>query len=232
MTKVLIISNDNIGKLMAGPGIRYWWFANILAKDHKVTLMIPNELENEEQKKLNFNVISYSKNKSKLIKKYYKQNDIIICQGIPSYILLGLIWYKKKLIFDLYAPNIIETLEQYKNSPISDLFLKKIITNTTLFLKTGNNFICANSRQKDLYSALLLANHRISVSYYKTDMNFDKLIKIVPYGIDPIIPTHRENVIKGIIKGIKKDDKVIIWGGGIWNWFDPITLIKALANIS
>jgi glycosyltransferase involved in cell wall biosynthesis len=35
-------------------------------------------------------------------------------------------------------------------------------------------------------------------------------------------------VLKGKVKGIGKDDFVIIWGGGIYNWFDPLTLVKAM----
>ena len=31
--------------------------------------------------------------------------------------------------------------------------------------------------------------------------------------------------------GIGADDKVILWGGGIYNWFDPLTLIRAVDRL-
>ena len=45
-------------------------------------------------------------------------------------------------------------------------------------------------------------------------------------------PVHTKNVLKGVITGIDKGDFVIIWGGGIYNWFDPLTLIKAMAKVT
>jgi glycosyltransferase involved in cell wall biosynthesis len=35
-------------------------------------------------------------------------------------------------------------------------------------------------------------------------------------------------VLKGVYKTIAADDKVILWGGGIWNWLDAPTLIRAM----
>ena len=32
-------------------------------------------------------------------------------------------------------------------------------------------------------------------------------------------------------KNIKPTDAVVYWGGGIWNWFDPIVVIKAIEDI-
>ena len=31
--------------------------------------------------------------------------------------------------------------------------------------------------------------------------------------------------------GIGPDDKVILWGGGVYNWFDPLTFIRAVARL-
>jgi glycosyltransferase involved in cell wall biosynthesis len=33
------------------------------------------------------------------------------------------------------------------------------------------------------------------------------------------------------VPGIGEDDKVILWGGGIYNWFDPLTLIRAIDKL-
>ena len=38
--------------------------------------------------------------------------------------------------------------------------------------------------------------------------------------------------MKGIIPGIARSDIVLIWAGGIWQWFDPITVIRAVGLVS
>jgi glycosyltransferase involved in cell wall biosynthesis len=42
---------------------------------------------------------------------------------------------------------------------------------------------------------------------------------------------HTKAVLKGVYKTIEANDQVILWGGGIWEWFDPITLIQALTEV-
>jgi glycosyltransferase involved in cell wall biosynthesis len=39
-------------------------------------------------------------------------------------------------------------------------------------------------------------------------------------------------VLKGIVEGIGQNDRVLLWGGGIWNWLDPLTPIRAVAELS
>ena len=39
-------------------------------------------------------------------------------------------------------------------------------------------------------------------------------------------------MLKGVVPGIAEDDKVLLWGGGVWNWLDPLTPIRAVAEIS
>jgi glycosyltransferase involved in cell wall biosynthesis len=33
------------------------------------------------------------------------------------------------------------------------------------------------------------------------------------------------------VPGIGADDKVILWGGGVYNWFDPLTLLRAVDRL-
>ncbi len=39
-------------------------------------------------------------------------------------------------------------------------------------------------------------------------------------------------LIQKMIPNYSKEDKVIIWAGGVWNWFDPLSAIKAVADVS
>ena len=44
-------------------------------------------------------------------------------------------------------------------------------------------------------------------------------------------PRRTRPVLRGVVPGIGADDKVVLWGGGIYNWFDPLTLIRAVDKL-
>jgi glycosyltransferase involved in cell wall biosynthesis len=54
------------------------------------------------------------------------------------------------------------------------------------------------------------------------------LIDICPFGIPDREPTKTREALRGVVEGIARDDKVVLWAGGVYNWFDPITLIRAI----
>ena len=47
----------------------------------------------------------------------------------------------------------------------------------------------------------------------------------MPFGLDDDPPRRTRPAIRGVVPGIGPDDKVVLWGGGIYNWFDPLTLV-------
>jgi len=44
-------------------------------------------------------------------------------------------------------------------------------------------------------------------------------------------PQAQHPVLKGVHPGIGDDDQVILWGGGVWEWFDPLTAIRAMPRV-
>jgi glycosyltransferase involved in cell wall biosynthesis len=66
---------------------------------------------------------------------------------------------------------------------------------------------------------------------YDEDETLDSLLTVVPFGIADELPVQKRHGIKGAVDGIGPDDKVILWGGGIYNWFDPLTLIHAVDRL-
>ncbi len=37
---------------------------------------------------------------------------------------------------------------------------------------------------------------------------------------------------KGVLPGIRSSDRLLLWGGGVWNWFDPLTVIRAVGRLA
>src|SRR5581483_9867505 len=92
-------------------------------------------------------------------------------------------------------------------------------------------FVCASERQRDLWLGALLAVGRIEPDAYRRDPSFHALVSIVPFGIDPIPPAPGHPVLKGVVPGIGVNDRVAVWAGGIWNWLDPVTVIRAVHRL-
>lgn len=214
MSRVLVISPDEIKKEMAGPAIRALELARHLEKEHKVTLVHrPQNLEN---------LIS--------------QNDVAICQhlALTQYHILSNC--NKSLVFDLYNLSMFECLEiaikeppQYQAlfgeyQPLLDVY-KEV-------LQRGDFFICANEQQRNFWLGMLVALGRIDIKRYKDSDNLKNLIDIVPFGIPDEPAAHTRNVLKGIYPQIKAEDKVIIWAGGVYDWLDPLTSIRAMHKIA
>jgi hypothetical protein len=78
---------------------------------------------------------------------------------------------------------------------------------------------------------LLEANGRVNPYTFSEDPSLRKLIDIVPYGLPNSAPQRSKPVIKGVWPGITLEDKVILWGGGLWAWLDPLTAIRAVEEV-
>jgi glycosyltransferase involved in cell wall biosynthesis len=63
---------------------------------------------------------------------------------------------------------------------------------------------------------------------YQIDPCLRNLVDVVPFGLTQAKPKHTKGAIKGVVPGIGAEDKILLWSGGIWDWFDPLTVIKAV----
>ena len=67
---------------------------------------------------------------------------------------------------------------------------------------------------------------------YDEDPALHKLIEPAPHGIRPDpLPEHATPAVRGVYAGISATDKLLIWNGGIIDWYDPATLLRAMAKI-
>lgn len=223
--KTLIISSDIIEAKMAGPGIRYWNFAIELSKHTDVTLLCPNECTLNA--KFSIKQISLS-----TLKEELKTADSVILQGITLWQYPFIKKAKVPTVVDLYDPFMFENFEVEKDSVnVNQLHLSSL-TIILDQLAAGDYFICASEKQRDLWIGMLTAINRINAKEYKINSSLEHLIGVVPFGITVDEPIHNKNVLKGVFPGINQDDKVLLWGGGIWDWLDPITAIKAVHVLS
>ncbi|MCL6087660.1 MAG: glycosyltransferase, partial [Actinobacteria bacterium] len=222
---LLILSNDVVAPEMAGPAIRVWNFAKVLSKYMNVILAIPNE---PAFPPMEFEIVKCSDDLS--LVNLASRADIILFGGIVFNKFKSLKTIDKYFIVDIYDPYNLATLEEYKNKPGKEYMdIHKFVSgilNEQLYY--GDYFICASERQRDYWLGMLSALGRVNPVTYAPDPTLRKMIDVVPFGLPENKPVHERNVLKGVVKGIEKNDFVVLWGGGIYNWFDTLSLINAM----
>jgi glycosyltransferase involved in cell wall biosynthesis len=230
-SRICIISYDVIGKKMAGPGIRFYEFAKILSNYLDVTLLAPNRVDIDID---GFKTRQYKLNSYKSLQRSVENSEIILIQGHILYYFPFLKNFKGKIIVDLYNPFNLESLEMFRESDMVERLRidKNNLNILKLQLTIGDFFICASEKQRDYWVGMLNAMGRINPYNYDSDNTLRNLIDIVPSGI-PSQPPRRNNFsIRDIAPDVSEEDKLVLWGGGIWNWLDPITAIKAIWEIT
>ncbi|MBU2597838.1 MAG: glycosyltransferase [Actinobacteria bacterium] len=225
---ILILSNDIVAKKLAGPGIRCINFAEVLSEYFNVIIAILNEPDFEPDQ---YELIKVD---SKNIEQLVERADIIMTQGTQFIRYPLLKETDKPIIMDLYDPFNIATLVEYSHLSIREWekVYKSVHNDLKKQLYYGDFFTCASERQRDYWLGLLTALYRVNPIVFKNDISLRRLIDVVPYGISSKKPFHSKKVLKGVIGNIKDTDKVIMWGGGIYNWYDPLTLVYAINKIS
>lgn len=231
--RIALIAQDRVGNKMAGPGIRYFEMAKTLASDFDVSLFVPGE---SDIKSSEFKIIGYNHSQLFTIETEKIRNfDYVISQYLPPSMIKKIKKLGIRYIADLYDPITIEVLEYAKFEPakhqkrIFDFNLQTL----KLQLLSADHILCASPKQLDFYAGMLSILGKIGPKEYSTSPNIEKIVSIVPFGIEETEPeTNNIKVMEEQFPEIKDNDKIVYWGGGIWNWFDPLSVIYAIENIS
>lgn len=228
---VLIITGDPIGARMAGPAIRAWNIAKLLSQEHDVRLLSTTTAVSIDD---SFEVGVISQRRPKSAIKHEEWADVIIVQGHALQYFPAFESTNKVLVVDAYDPLHLEQLEQGRDKTMRR-WNDQVLNSTEALnhqLSLGDFFLCASERQRHFWLGQLSALGRVNAFTYSRDSELDSLIAIAPFGISSEAPTSTRSAIRGVVPGIEKDDKVIIWAGGIYNWFDPETLIRAVGELA
>jgi len=95
-------------------------------------------------------------------------------------------------------------------------------------LARGDLFLCASPKQRLFWLGHLAALGRVNPTTYDDDPTLESLIAVAPFGLPDTPPVRTGSAMRGVVPGIGPDDRIILWGGGIYNWLDPLTLVRAV----
>jgi len=231
MTRVLVVTNDPIGRTMAGPAIRSWNIAMALSADNDVRLVTTSSLDALPAP---FEQYLVPPGRDRLFRKLERWAQVIVFQGHAMAMFRSLRRSQKLLVADIYDPMHIEQLEQARERPPREY--ERIVADRVELLNEqllrADFLLAASERQRMFYLGQLAALGRLNPLTYNDGVDLKRLLAVVPFGLPADPPVHQRQVLKGVVPGIGADDKVIIWGGGLYSWFDPLTLIRAIGLLS
>lgn len=230
MTQILIVTADVLRQKMAGPAIRAWEMAKELSKTNDVRLVSTSQSA-VERTGIGFEVSTAATHEE--LEQHVAWCDVLVFQGL---LLSSHQWVADadvKIVADLYDPMHLEQLEQTKGQPIRKRDTIVALTSEALDrqIRRADYMMCASPKQRLFWLGQLAANGRINPYTYDREGMFEGFLDVVPFGVDSVAPIQQAHAIKGVVPGIAEDDEVLIWGGGIYNWFDPLTLVRAMAMV-
>jgi len=224
--RILVVTPDTLGELMAGPAIRAWEIAKALSAVGDVRLISTNRVADISDDRFH---VAFADDAS--LRAHVDWAEVLVFQG---HILRSHPWIKATdtmIVADIYDPMHLEQLEQGKDFSPEERLAVAIDTVEVLNdqLERADFLVCASEKQRDFWLGQLAGLARINPATYDRDPSLRSLLDIAPFGVQNEPPVQKRHGIKGTVPGIGPDDKVIVWGGGIYNWFDPLTLIEAVA---
>lgn len=226
--RVLVLTGDALTERMAGPAIRAWNMADVLAAEHEVRLVTVNPLCAPPEAP--FDV---AKARQRDLSPHIAWADVVVLQGHALELApeLKKDSSTKIVVCDMYDPMHLELLEQSKDDTDEQRELDLIgvtkVLNTQL--ERGDFFLCASERQRHFWLGHLTALGRLTPSLYDSDPTVKSLLAVAPFGLPGKPPQKTASPIRGRLAA--DTDKVIIWAGGVYSWFDPLTLIQAMDRL-
>ncbi len=231
---VVVLCHDLIGPRMAGTAIRAWEMACALAQHARVTVACDRPVERT------FpgvdSVLIDGEVGQLALERLVEKADVVVLFGFDLVRYPFIAHCTALRVVDLYDPWIFGSLEQYDgmSSSQADAAKNHEVNALNQLMDVGDLFVCASERQRDFWFGMLASRGRLDKSAHDRDPQLRKLIDVVPFGVpnEPPVASPVPLLKGGRFPSITKDSVVILWGGGTWDWFDPLGVIDAFAALS
>ena len=226
--RLVIYTADVLGPAMAGSAIRAYRFAQALAPHADVRLI------SETQADLSSDSFEILRAGGDELLRHIEWSDVLLLQSPLLTWLPEILAMDTLVVSDLYNPFILEELQRdlFLDAPADVESTSFTVRAIGEMVRYADFMICSSEKQRDLWMGELMAQGRLNPITYRDDPSLRRLIDVVPFGVDDHPPTLTAPGIKGVVEGISETDKVLLWGGGIYDWFDPVTLIRAVGVLA
>ncbi|MCR2815654.1 glycosyltransferase [Microbacterium jiangjiandongii] len=231
--RIVLVAPDVVGARMAGPGLRFAEIAQQLATVGDVTLAVGIEGSDVEALRgRGFDVVAYE-GRDELV-ALLTSHDVAFCQLIDEVAVREGQRAGCRFIFDLYnalpAEAIgAERIGGFDTQPEKDDVFRDVLRFFRFALRTGSYFVTSNERQRDFWIGYMISAEGLLPSDLR-GRTPDEVIGLCPFGMAEGEPASDRRGIRERF-GIPASDLVLLWAGGIWDWFDAETPIRAVARL-
>lgn len=235
--RVLVVANEQVGERMAGPAIRSLNLAKQLsARGASVTLAMPQAPGASFDQLDGLDVTTFGTPNARRFRELAAAHDVVVTQPQRVDVMQGLARSRARIVYDLYVPSFVERIAQLGTEPGDDTFKARLLERDRLeyagALEVGDAFICASERQRDHWLGALGRAGRLDLGLLERDPRGDRLVAVVPFGVGDEPPAPLTDDAPGAIRGVlvPANSIVLLWTGGLWNWFDPVVVVEGLAR--
>ena len=252
--KIVWHCEDRAGPSMAGPAIRAVELAARLAAVHQVTLACPGAASLPPERRRargpgaggrSFEVAEVAPGGS--LRKLLQGADALVAQGFgfaaSDLLRLGA---GQRLVLDLYDPVLLELLARAgpQASAEQRLHLAAVRLRLLWMLGRADHVLCASDRQRAFWLGWLGAAGRLVPAALEGDPEARRLLELVPFGIEPpdeaALQTPEQRLgdeaagaeaVRWLRSAAGEGNAAIVWWGGLWDWMDPVTAVRAVARL-
>ncbi|HEV8238788.1 MAG TPA: glycosyltransferase family 4 protein [Thermoanaerobaculia bacterium] len=223
MTRIALLSSEPVRERMAGIGIRYLELARRLPRPGVDVVLIspapaadvppvPGEVRTFDPAR----VRELLADCDAAVAQGQLANDLVLaCPELPTAI-------------DLYDPWLVENahylptlgLDPWRNDHAT----------WVLQLSRGDLFLCASEEQRHYYAGFLTALGRVNPERLHSDPDLTRLLVEVPFGVPAELPPHAP-LLPARRGQSENDNRKRILFGGLYDWYDPFTLLAALERL-
>lgn len=224
--RVLVITTDPLGERMPGPAIRAWHLAEVLSASLDVTL-VSSVSADRRHEAMDVRFAGPDE-----VSRLARGADVVVGPGSVVRRYPDIARSDVPLVVDIYDPYQLENLEPDGTAdPVAHAanvaHLGAVVRED---LSRGDFFVCASPRQRDFWLGSLDAVGRVNPGTYADDPGLHRLIDVVAFGLPAAPPLRRGAGLRERFS-LRPDDRIAVWGGGVYNWFDPLSLLRALDRV-
>ena len=229
--KVLFISADFVGDTMAGVAVRAYELARAIEPHADVTIAAP-AAEMPPQREVR-QVAYVPREPRGALADEIARADAVFTQPLFPHQQPLLRRPGLRVINDIVTPEPFENLEYlHERHPLFRRALLSIVADrVTGALHDAHHLVCGSDKQRDMWIGAMLAERLIDPALYDRDPDLRDVIDTVPFGVGDD-PPRREGEGPRERFGLAPDDEIILWSGGIWEWLDADTAIRAVIRLA
>lgn len=223
---VLVVAPAGTGDRPGGTGIRALELARALSGVAEVSLAVEGDAPATVA---GLPCTAFARNQPGALEAPARAADVVVATPHWPRVTHILRRSGARLVFDLYVPEALELLPGFpgQRGSLRRVLGEYAVDRLVDALRTGDQFICASERQRDLWLGVMLAERLLDPARHDHDPSLRSLIGVVPFGI-PEEPPEEGRSARDRFEAIGPRDEVILWNGGIWPWLDAPTAIRAM----